>query len=162
MRVLVTGATNAHGKAIVEALLQAGHQVRAFGVPVGEQPFGELDVECFPGRVEIGGSVEPAAAECQMLIHAANLDAPGRDDRAHAFHLERGTLYARYAAERELVQKFIALFPSETPRKWQAVLVQAESHVKATRTIVPHQILRVGEPADAATQVLQALSVSAV
>ena len=68
MRVIVTGATNAYGQAIAEALAEAGHEVRAFGVPLGAQPFGELPIACFPGTIEVTGSIEPVASECQAVV----------------------------------------------------------------------------------------------
>lgn len=142
----------------MEALLTAGHEVRAFGVPPGSTLFDGLDVATFPGTLAVGGSIEPALSECQALVHAATLDEPGKDAQAHAFHVERGTLYARYGAERELVQQAVYLFPESPARKWASVLAQAEAHAKATRTIVPHTILRVSDPSNAAKHVVAALA----
>src|SRR5688572_12972485 len=104
MRVLVTGPGNDFGKQVCEALSKAGHQVRAFGLPAGTNPFSHLgNVEIYPGVVEIGGSVEPVACECQAIVHCSNLDAPAKDGtaQAHAVHIAQGSLYVRYAAERE-------------------------------------------------------------
>src|SRR5688572_4920208 len=103
MRILVTGAANPFGAALCQALAQAGHTVRAFGVPAGEDPFhGAAGIECYPGDIVTGGSIEPVAAECQAIVHAANLDEAKGDRVADSVHIEAGTRYARYGAEREL------------------------------------------------------------
>lgn len=152
MRVLVTGAANPFGAALCKALAEDGHAVRAFGIPPGEDPFHDHRIEVYPGDVATGGSVEPVASECKVLVHAANLDAPAGDAAAHAVHVEAGTRYARYAAERELVERFIALFPAGAPRGLGKVLKQAEQHVVATRKLVPHHVLHVATPDEAVRQ----------
>ena len=124
MRVLVTGPLNPVGRAVVEALAADGHQVRAFGIPPGERPFAAANVEAYPGWVEVGGSLEPVAVECQALVHCSSLDEPGKDKAAHAVKVERGTLYARYAAERELVGAFVCVLPDEPGRAWGKVVEQ--------------------------------------
>lgn len=158
MRVLVTGAANPFGAALCKALADDGHTVRAFGIPAGEDPFDDPRIEVYPGDIATGGSVEPVASECKALIHAANLDPPAGDLTAHAVHVERGTRYARYAAERELVEHFVALFPAAAPRGLGKVLKQAEDHVRATRQLVPHHILHVATPDEAAQQVRATLA----
>lgn len=159
MRVLVTGPLNPFGQAVVEALAGAGHDVRAFGVPAGEDPFhGLAHVECFPGDVALGGSIEPVAAECKAIVHCANLDAPGSDKHAHAVHLERGTLYTRYGAERDPAERFVALFPATPPRLWSKALEQAEEHVRRTHPVVAQSLLRVADPQEAAQKVVQLVS----
>lgn len=159
MRVVVTGAANPFGAAVCQALAKAGHTVRAFGIPAGEDPFhGVANIECYPGDIATGGSVEPVAAECQAFVHCSNLDPVGEDKAAHAVHVERGTRYARYSAERELVSSFLALFPASPARGWGEVLKQAEAHVAATRKLVPHAILHVATPQEAVQQVQAALS----
>jgi hypothetical protein len=163
MRVLVTGATNPVGAAIVRAMAGAGHEVRAFGIEPGTNPFeGNAAVECFPGLVEIGGSVEPALSEVGAVVHAACLDAPGKDAHAHAVHLERGTLYARYGAERELVDRFIVLLPAQPDKAWRKALAAAEAHAKATKPIVSCSILRVlpGAADATASEVVRLLTAS--
>lgn len=158
MRILVTGAANPFGAAVCRSLAHAGHTVRAFGVPAGDDPFqGAANIECYPGDIVTGGSIEPVAAECQAIVHAANLDDPTGDRSADAVHVEAGTRYARYGAERELVQKFIALFPAAVPRGIGAAVQQAEAHVKGTRKLVPHTLLYVATPDEAARQVVAAL-----
>lgn len=159
MRILVTGAANPFGAAVCEALAKAGHTVRAFGVPAGEDPFhGNANIECYPGDVVTGGSIEPVAAECQVVVHAANLDPVGEDRVAHAVKVEAGTRYARYGAERELVSQFIVLFPAAIPRGIGSAMHQAEAHVKATRKLVPHFLLHVVTPGEAVSQVLSILA----
>jgi nucleoside-diphosphate-sugar epimerase len=158
MRILVTGAANPHGAAVCRALADKGHTVRAFGIAPGEDPFHHPQVEAFPGDLAIGGSVEPVAAECQALVHCAAFDAPASDRAAHAFHVERGTLYARYAAERELVSQFVAVLPSSAPRGLGDAVHQAEAHVKGTRKLVPHVLLYVATPEEAVREVLASIA----
>ena len=159
MRVVVTGAANPFGSAICKALAKNGHDVRAFGIPAGEDPFhGTPGISCFPGDIATGGSVEPVAAECQAFVHASNLDAAGADRTAFAVHVERGTRYARYSAERELVSMFVALFPASPPRGLGDVVKKAEAHVAGTRKIVPHTMLHVATPDEAVKQVTGALA----
>lgn len=158
MRVLVTGAANPFGDAVCRALAADGHTVRAFGVPAGQDPFhGAANIECYPGDIATGGSVEPVTSECQAFVHASNLDAPGDDKAAHAVHVERGTRYARYAAERELVAQFITLLPATPARGSGRMLKQAEQQVRATRKLVPHFVLHVSTPEEAVREVRAAL-----
>lgn len=146
MRVLVTGPLNPVGRAVVLGLAERGHQVRAFGVEPGEQPFaGAANVETYPGWVQVGGSLEPVAVECRAIVHCAPLDEPGDDRQAHAAKVEKGTLYARYAAERELVGAFIVALPA-AGRAWSKVLEQARHHAVGTRRLVPTKVV---EGADA-------------
>jgi uncharacterized protein YbjT (DUF2867 family) len=142
MRVLVTGPLNPVGAACVRALSQAGHSVRAFGVPVGEDPFhGMANVECYPGDVATPGSIEPVGVECKALIHAASLDEPGKDVQAHAVKVERGTLYTRFGAERELMRRFVCVLPQSPDPKWAKVVEAAEAHARATRPAIPVTIV---------------------
>jgi uncharacterized protein YbjT (DUF2867 family) len=158
MRVLVTGPQSPVGRTLVEAIAKAGHHVRAFGVPPGEKPFaGTPNVECYPGQVELGGSVEPVASEVQAVVHCSNLDEPGRDRKAHAIHIAKGTLYVGYAAQRELVDDYICLMPW-SPGRWSEALRRAQEAAEAVR--VPHAVVRV-DPANlqpAIDEVLRRLS----
>ncbi|MEK6975331.1 MAG: hypothetical protein AABY18_03205 [Candidatus Thermoplasmatota archaeon] len=159
MRILVTGAANPFGAAVCEALAKAGHTVRAFGIPAGVDPFhGADNIECYPGDVVAGGSIEPVAVECQAIVHCANLDDAGKDKQVQAVRIEAGTRYARYGAERELVSHFIAVFPAVPARGMGEATRQAEAHVKATRKLVPHFLLHVASPDEAARQVLATLA----
>ena len=159
MRVIVTGAANPFGAAVCKALAKAGHDVRAFGIPAGEDPFhGAAGISCFPGDIASGGSVEPVAAECQAFVHASNLDPAGDDRVAQGVHIEAGTRYARYSAERELVSMFAALFPAAAPRGLGDAVKKAEAHVAGTRKIVPHVALHVATPDEAVKQVQAALA----
>jgi uncharacterized protein YbjT (DUF2867 family) len=147
VRVLVTGCLNPVGRAVVAALAKDGHQVRAFGIAPGTDPFhGDARIECYPGWLQVGGSLEPVLSECQALIHCANLDNPGEDKQAHAVHIERGTLYARYGAEREPVGAFVAVFPVAAGRAWGKVLDQAKQHVAGTHRLVPTTVVESEDP----------------
>lgn len=158
MRILVTGAANPFGAAVCRAAADAGHEVRAFGIPAGQDPFHDPRIACFPGVLATGGSIEPVAAQCEAIVHCANFDDAGKDKAAHLQHIERGTLYARYSAERELVSQFIALSPLAPTRAVAAALKAAESQVAATRKLVPNVLLRVATPADAAQQAVAQLA----
>ncbi len=80
MRILVTGPETTVGREVVKILAKGGHEVRAFGVEPGSDPFhGVANVSCFPGWVHIGGSLEPVASECRAVIHCAPLAEPGTD-----------------------------------------------------------------------------------
>ncbi|MEA3137229.1 MAG: hypothetical protein QOC71_1510 [Thermoplasmata archaeon] len=146
MRVLVTGPLNPVGHAVALALADDGHQVRAFGVDAGTDPFHDARIECYPGWLEVGGSLEPVMSECHALVHCAALDAPGDDKQAHAAHLEKGTLYARYAAEREPVGAFVVAFPASPGRTWGKVIDQAKAHVAGTHLLVPTTVVESDDP----------------
>lgn len=162
MRVLVTGAGNPFGAAVAEALAEAGHDVRAFGVPAGSQAFQHDRIAAFPGDLATGGSMEPVASQCQAIVHCANLDAPSGDKARDAARIEAGTRYARYCAERELVSKFIAVFPPLAPRGLRAPLKAAEAHVAATRALVAHHLVHVATPQEAVQQVQALVAAIAV
>jgi uncharacterized protein YbjT (DUF2867 family) len=158
MRVLVTGPTNPVGTAVVRALANAGHEVRAFGVEPGADPFGLPGVAVFPGRIDLGGSLEPVASECQAIVHCAPFDAV-EGSRAHrGMVLENSTLFARYAAERELVQRLVVVVPAQPDKADAEALARAEARVKATRPSVPYAIVRAPTPEAAARDVLAALA----
>lgn len=156
MRIVVTGPLNPVGRAVVKELAQRGHDVRAFGVEAGSNPFaGIANVQCFPGWVQVGGSLEPVASEARAVIHCSPLDDAGDDKRAHAAKLEKGTLYARYAAERELVGAFVVALPSG--RVWSKVTAQARAHVEGTRKLVPTRVVEGGD-ADAVLEAFEQLA----
>lgn len=162
MRVLVTGPLNPVGRAVVQALAKDGHQVRAFGIPAGEDPFrGDSRIECYPGWMQVGGSLEPVASECQALIHCANLDAPGADRQAHAVHIEKGTLYARYAAEREPVGAFVVVLPAAAGRAYGKAVDQARTHVAGTHRLVPTTVVESIDPEAVVAAVRAAIATAA-
>lgn len=148
MRVLVTGATNPTGEAIVRALAARGHHVRAFGVPADDERYqGVGDVKAFPGWVEVAGSIEPVLSERQVLVHAACLDPQpkGRGGRRKlAVRIDRGTQYTRYAAEREQVDLFVHVGPADAGRVWSDVQATAQRHADATRGIIQVRTVHAG------------------
>lgn len=159
MRILVTGPLNPVGRAVATALAGDGHQVRAFGVEAGGDPFrGDPRIECYPGWLRVGGSLEPVASECQALVHCGALDAPGKDRQAHAVHIEKGTLYARYAAEREPVGAFIAVFPPGAGRAWGKAVDQARAHVAGTHRLVPTTVVESDDPDTVVAEVRAAIA----
>lgn len=72
--------------------------------------------------------------------------------------LENGTLFARYAAERELVQRLVAVLPAEGGPDDAKSISRAEAHLRATRPGIPVTVLRAASPAAAAKDVLAALA----
>ncbi len=157
MRALVTGAGNPTGEAIVRALLTDGHDVRLFGGgPELQERFegvGKGQVRWHPGRLQVGGSIEPVLSQREVLIHCANLDVYGKrvpkaERHDAAVQIERGTLYTRYGAEREMVDVFIHIEP--TAQKGDAfakLQQQATEHVKGTRGVGQTEILT-ADPSD--------------
>lgn len=155
MRVVVTGAGNPYGQAIVDALLAEGAKLRLFGC-TEEEAARWPDVAWFPGRVATLGSIEPVLAEREILVHAASLDAPGKDKSAHAVHISRGTLAARYGAERELMDLFVHVTPAKPTKQF------ATHHAESIATAegchkVPVAVVKAGHPDQTAAAVLDAV-----
>ena len=159
MRILLTGAGNPFGKAIVEALLRDGHHIRVFGD--GPETIRGLDrlgtVAWYPGDLQVGGSIEPALSERQVIVHAAPCDEPGKDARQHAVKVERGSLYARYGAEREQVDHFIHVAPAEPERAWRTVQQNAVQAVQGMRGDIVTTFIPAKTPEQAARDVVAAL-----
>jgi hypothetical protein len=152
MRILVTGVRNPTGAAIAKGLAASGHTVRAFGLPPGTNPFADdARIEPFAGEPGLQGSLEPVAAECQAIVHAAALD-----EDATATTVETGARYARFAAERELVDQFVLVLPPNAPRSLASAVEKAETLAKAAR--VPHTILAAETPEAASDQVQRILA----
>lgn len=122
MRVVVTGAGNAFGRAIVHKLLQKGHMVRLFGgsPDLADAFASDGEVQWHAGDLHVLGSIEPVLAEREVLIHAASCDKPEGDKTSWAARVERATLGCKYGAERELLEQFIHLSPSHPGRFGQA------------------------------------------
>ncbi len=155
MRVVVTGAGNPYGAAIVEALQKEGHMVRLFGGSAElSQRFPEA--QWHAGDLSTIGSIEPVLAEREVLVHAACMDAPGRDKVAHAIHIERGTLGCKYGAERELVEQFIHITPAAPDRTYSVALARAVGIVESCRTVATHVVLA-ADPAQTAADVIAAM-----
>lgn len=139
MRVVVTGAGNPVGQAIVHKLLQKGHQVRLFGVGPDVADRFEGPVQWHAGDLRTIGSIEPVLAEREVLVHAAPCDEPTGDKTAWAVTLERGALGCKYGAERELLEQFITVVPEKAGRFAQAharVVATVESCRKVEASVV--------------------------
>ncbi len=129
MDVAVTGGSGFVGAHSVQALLDAGHEVRLL-VPPGEQldgSLGALGVEISPDRIVVGDVCDPAAVDelldgCDALLHAAGI--VGTDDRREALmwrvNVDATALVLGAAATRGLdpivhVASYSALFPTSAP-----------------------------------------------
>jgi uncharacterized protein YbjT (DUF2867 family) len=162
MRILVTGAGNLYGQAIVRALLVDGHQVRVFGGDASiMEAFAGMNhahLHWYAGDVKAGGSIEPALSERQVLVHVAGMDEPGKDRKAHAAHIEKGARYARYGAEREQVDHFILVAPESPPREFLKSHIAAAREADLVRGTVNHAVVRAaGDPNAVAAQVAKLL-----
>lgn len=155
MRVVVTGAGNPFGRAIVHKLLAKGHMVRLFGGgPEVVRAFeGEGTVQWHPGDLRVVGSIEPVLAEREVLVHAATMDEPHGDRTQWALGIERGAVGCRYGAERELLDQFIHLSPARPGRF-------AQAHQRAVATVescrkVEASVVTAVEPESTADEVLR-------
>lgn len=158
MRVVVTGFSNPYGRAIVEQLLAQDHMVRLFGGTAEDaEPFADR-AQWHPGDVRTPGSIEPVLSEREVLVHAACVDAPGRDRRAHAVHIERGTLGCKYGAERELMDQFIHITPKrEELGRYKEAQKRAVEIARSSRKVHVHVIDTSGGPETVAKAVLHAV-----
>src|SRR5688572_9298350 len=76
MKVLVTGGTGVVGKAAVDELLRAGHQVRLLSRHATEDARQwAAGVEPHPGSVASDRAVARAAEGCEAVLHAAAIVA---------------------------------------------------------------------------------------
>ena len=74
MDALVTGANGFVGTAVVRALLEAGHRVRALVRPAADRRSLEgLSVEVFQGDVRDRASLQAALKGCGWVFHTAAL-----------------------------------------------------------------------------------------
>lgn len=157
MRILLTGVGNPVGSAVAKALVDAGHQVRAFGGSL--EGAEQVGAQFFPGDLKVGGSIEPALSERQALVHCACFDEPAkgttRQDQVNL--IERGTLYARYGAEREQVDHFIHVAPASAPRPFLRAQQMAVEHAKATRGPMQVTVMEIDGAYEAVRRVLAAL-----
>ena len=158
MRVVVTGAGNPHGAAIVDALVAKEHSIRLFGCTAEEAARWGDKVQWHAGHLSTVGSIEPVLAEREVLIHAACLDAePGKKQHeAFAARIERSTLGCRYGAERELLDQFIHVAPADAKGPFRENQARAVQIAEATRK-VPVHVVRAASPDATAQEVLRLL-----
>jgi len=72
MKCLVTGATGFLGTNLVHELVNAGWNVRAFGLPGSDTPYiRDLPIEVIFGDVTRKGDVEEAVQGCEYVFHVA-------------------------------------------------------------------------------------------
>lgn len=162
MRVLVTGAGNPHGRAIVRALVKSGHQVRVFGGDSGVMEafsgLGPGEAHWHPGDPALGGSIEPSLSERQALIHAAALDAPLGSRAAQVERIVQGARYARYGAEREQVDHFLLVTPDDPPKGLGKAHADAVAHCESARGVMNRAVVRAAsDPAATAAEVVRLL-----
>ncbi len=118
MEALVTGANGFIGGALVRALLEAGHRVRAFVRPHGDRRALEgLAVEIVQGDVRDRAALAAAVKGCGWVFHAAALYRLWARDRQafHASNVEgtRNLLEAAWEAgvERVVSTSTVGVFP---------------------------------------------------
>lgn len=74
MRAFVTGGSGFVGKALIEALCEQGHQVRALARADGaRRAVSEAGAEPVPGALEDGAALRDGVAGCRWVFHAAAL-----------------------------------------------------------------------------------------
>jgi len=91
MVVLVTGATGFVGNEVVRELLARGHKVRALVRPGSEKKLlAREGVEFFPGDCLNRGSLNPAAAGADAVIHLVGIirEFPGRGVTFERVHVQ--------------------------------------------------------------------------
>lgn len=109
MRALVTGASGLIGANVVRALLDAGHEVRAFVRETSDlASLAGLDVELARGDVLDPGSLLAAARGCEVLFHSAAVFAYWRQTREQLEAVAvQGTVHAIEAAREASVHRMV-------------------------------------------------------
>ncbi len=91
MRVLVTGATGFVGREVVRELLERGHEVRALvRRRAARKRWNGEGVEVFVGDCLAPGTVTPAVAGCDAVIHLVGIirEFPGRGVTFERVHVQ--------------------------------------------------------------------------
>lgn len=77
MKVLVLGGTGFIGKNLCASLVEAGHDVRAFGLPPKGQAWPDIDgVEWISGDFTCKADVSEALGDCELLFHLVSTTLP--------------------------------------------------------------------------------------
>ncbi len=125
MKILVTGADGFIGSHLTEALVQAGHDVRAFVLYNSFNSWGWLDscdenikgkFEVFPGDIRDPNGVRTAMKECDAVLHLAALIAIPYSYHSPDTYVDtniKGTLNVLQAARDMNVSKIVHTSTSE-------------------------------------------------
>lgn len=106
MRCLVTGATGFIGGAILRGLQAAGHDVVAY-VREGSDSRSLLDVERIVGDLADPNRLAAAAANCEVMVHAAGIADPNADRETLGWAHVAGTENAINAAKKAGCRRMI-------------------------------------------------------
>jgi NAD dependent epimerase/dehydratase len=142
-KVLVTGADGFIGSHVVEALVDAGHQTRAFALYNSLNSWGWLDridvaarqsVEVVTGDIRDSQSVENAMAGCDVVLHLAALIAIPYSYRAAQSYVDTnigGTLNVLQAANRLGTSRVVCTSTSEVYGSAQFVPITEDHPLNA-------------------------------
>lgn len=109
MKVLLTGGTGFVGRAVLNALVQEGHQVRLLARKPGSaeiRPLASSSVEVIAGDILNPASLGPAAQGAQAIIHLVGIISEAGKITFEKIHAE-GTRNVVQAAQAGGVRRFV-------------------------------------------------------